>query len=112
MRVQRILIAAIGLALTLNAASGRKFDYSNHPILRDRAIAYQSFLAFTTHRKKGDVDAGRRWAAGLYKGAYGHWPSRSYDDLPHDPGLLTLDVERFCRNEMARYSKSRPAHAA
>ena len=81
-------------------------------MLRDHVVAYRSFLAFTTHRKKGDVDAGRRWAAGLFKGVYGHWPSRSYDDLPHNPDLLTIDVERFCRKEMARYSKKKPTHAA
>jgi DNA repair protein RadD len=98
--------------LTMNGASGRKFDYQKHPILRSRVEAYQSFLAFTTYRKKGDVTAGRRWAAGMYRGVFGQWPARSFDDLPHNPGLLTLDVERFCRNEMARYSKSRPAHAA
>jgi DNA repair protein RadD len=102
-------VSGVTRLLTLNAASARKFDYSNHPILRDQAVAYQSFLAFTTHRKKGDEAAGRRWAAGLYKGVYGRWPSRSFDGLPHNPDLLTLDVERFCRNEMARYSKSRAA---
>jgi hypothetical protein len=98
--------------LHMGANSGRKFDFANHAILRDQALAYRSFLAFATHRKKGDVDAGRRWAAGLFKGVYGHWPSRSYDDLPHNPALMTLDVERFCRNEMARYSKARGSHAA
>ncbi|MPZ34873.1 MAG: DEAD/DEAH box helicase [Rhodospirillales bacterium] len=98
--------------LSMNARTGRKFDYGNHAILRDQADAYLSFLAFTTQRKKGDVEAGRRWAAGLFKGVYGHWPSRSYDDLPHNPALMTLEVERFCRNEMARYSKKRPANAA
>lgn len=96
--------------LSMSAKSGRKFDYTQHPLLRDPAAAYQSFLAFTTQRKRGDVEAGRRWAAGLYKGVYGQWPSRSYDGLP--PGVLSLDVERFCRREMARYSKSRTAHAA
>jgi DNA repair protein RadD len=98
--------------LSLNAISGRDFDYNKHPILREKISAYQSFLAFTTHRKRGDVEAGRRWAAGLFKGVYGHWPSRSYDDIVHRPELLTLDVERFCRNEMSRYSKSRTARAA
>lgn len=98
--------------LSMNGASGRKFEYGNHPILKDPAGAYRLFLSFTTHRKRGDVEAGRRWAAGLFKGVYGRWPSRSYDGLPYDPALLTQDVERFCRNEMARYSKSRSANAA
>jgi DNA repair protein RadD len=105
-------VSGVTQLLSLNVRSGRKFDYRQHPVLRDHANAYQSFLAFTTQRKKGDVEAGRRWAAGLFKGVYGHWPSRSYDDLPHNPDLLTLDVERFCRNEMARYSKSRGTRAA
>jgi superfamily II DNA or RNA helicase len=95
--------------LSMNGESGRRFDYKNHAILRDPATAYQSFLAFTTRRKKGNEVAGRRWAAGLFKGVYGRWPSRSFDGLPHKPDLLTFDVERFCRNEMARYSKSRAA---
>lgn len=98
--------------LNMSAASGRKFDYAQHPILKDQELAYRSFLAFTTHRKKGDVAAGRRWAAGLFKGVYGRWPSRLYDGIAVSPELLTLDVERFCRNEMARYSKGRASHAA
>ena len=73
----------------------------------------KSFLAFTTERKRGDVFAARRWAAGLFRGVYGTWPPRSFDHLPHEPELLTLDVERFCRTEMARYAKStRGANAA
>lgn len=96
--------------LHMGAPSGRKFEFAQHPILRDPAVAYQSFLAFTTQRKRGDVEAGRRWAAGLYKGVYGHWPPRSFDELL--PGVLSIDVERFCRKEMARYSKSRAPHAA
>ncbi len=103
-------VSGVTRLLTMNG-SNRKFDYERHAILRDRAVAYQAFLAFTTQRKRGDVDAGRRWAAGLFKGVYGHWPSRSFDDLPYSPELLTLDVERFCRTEMARYSKSRGASA-
>lgn len=98
--------------LSANGLPGRKFDYENHAILQHRTVAYQSFLAFATQRKRGDDVAGRRWAAGLFKGVYGRWPPRSYDELPHDPALLTLDVERFCRNEMARYSKPRSARAA
>ncbi len=98
--------------LTMNAAGGRNFDFDRHPLLHDRTLAYQSFLAFTTHRKRGDVDAGRRWAAGLYKGVFGHWPPRSFDALPCAPDMLTLDVERFCRKEMARYAKARSSHAA
>ena len=90
--------------LHMGAKSGRKFDFAQHPMLRDPAVAYQSFLAFTVQRKKGDEVAARKWAAGIYKGVFGQWPSRSYDELP--PAALSLDVERFCRNEMARYSKS------
>jgi hypothetical protein len=73
-------------------------------------VAYQSFLAFTVQRKKGDEVAARKWAAGIYKGVFGQWPSRAYDELP--PAALSLDVERFCRNEMARFSKKRPTNAA
>jgi DNA repair protein RadD len=98
--------------LNMSAESGRKFDYAQHPILRDQELAYRSFLAFATHRKRGDVDAGRRWAAGLFKGVYGRWPSRSYDDFACSPDLMTIEVERFCWTEMARYSKARGSHAA
>jgi len=92
-------------------ASGRKFDYANHSLLKDPAVAYQCFLAFATSRKRGDVLAGRPWARGLFKGVYGRWPSRSYDGLPHVPELLTFEVESFCRREMSRYAKSRAANA-
>lgn len=98
--------------LTMNGVSGRKFEYGSHPILKDPEVAYRSFLSFTTQRKRGDVEAGRRWAAGLFKGVYGRWPSRSFDGLAYDPAWLTQDVERFCRTEMARYSRSRGANAA
>lgn len=98
--------------IDLKVVSGRKFDFETHPILKDQKVAYQSFLAFTAHRKRGDVDAGRRWAAGLFKGIYGKWPPRAFDTLPHRPELMTFDVESFCRKEMARYSKSRVADAA
>jgi DNA repair protein RadD len=98
--------------LNMSAESGRKFDYANHPIVKDPALAYLSFLAFTTRRKKGDVGAGHRWAAGLFKGVYGRWPPRSYEHFICSPEMMTLEVERFCRNEMARYSKARGRHAA
>ena len=35
------------------SGSSRKFDFSNHPIVKDPAIAYRSFLAFTVDRKGG-----------------------------------------------------------
>lgn len=105
-------VAGVTQLLSVNALSGRQFDYANHPILRDPDSAYRSFLAFTVQRKRGDGEAARRWAAGLFKGVYGHWPSHAFDHVQHDPGRLTLDVERFCRSEMARYAKARGSHAA
>lgn len=96
----------------LRGASGRKFEFTSHPILKDPAVAFQSFLAFTTHRKRGDEAAGRRWAAGLFRGVYGKWPPRTFDALPHNSEMMTLEVESFCRKEMARYSKQRGANAA
>lgn len=107
-----VSVKGVTKLLQMNARSGRNFDYQHHAILQHPAVAYQSFLAFATHRKKGDVEAGRRWAAGLFKGAYGRWPASSYGALPHNPDLLTLDVERFCRKEMSRYAKSRADRAA
>jgi len=98
--------------IDLRAVSSRKFDFGAHPILKDPRVAYQAFLAFTTHRKRGDVAAGRRWAAGLYKGVFGKWPPRTFDALPNIPEMMTFEVESFCRKEMARYAKSRTAHAA
>lgn len=98
--------------IDLRQVSGRKFEYASHPLLKDPEGAYQAFLAFTTHRKHGDVDAARKWAAGLYKGVYGRWPPRTYDALPYVPELMTVEVESFCRKEMARYSKSRSRDAA
>lgn len=90
-------------------ASSRKFDFANHPILRDPAFAHRCFVAWATERKRGDEVAGRRWAAGLFKGVYERWPSREYDSVPVEPDLVTFDVETFCKREMARYSKSRAA---
>lgn len=98
--------------IDMRAVSGRKFDFASHPILKDQRLAYQSFLAFTTHRKRGDESAGRRWAAGLFKGVYGKWPPRTFDAVPYSPEMMTFEVESFCKKEMARYSKSRVADAA
>lgn len=95
------------LDLTIGAQSGRNFDFANHPILSNPLRAYASFAAWATERKHGDEIAGRRWAAGLYKGAYGMWPPRGYEKIPLDPSLSTFEVESFCRREMARYAKSR-----
>lgn len=71
-------------------------------------MAYRTFLAYAVRGKKGDGEAARRWAAAMFKGVYGAFPPWSYNDkVDHDPAYLTLDAGRFCRNEMARYSKSR-----
>lgn len=98
--------------LEMGQGSDRRFDYKNHPLLHDPGFAFQSFVAWATDRKRGDEAAGRRWAAGIYRGVYGQWPPRTFDGLPHDPNMLTLDVERFCRREMARFAKSRGRAAA
>jgi DNA repair protein RadD len=99
--------------LHMGASSGRKFDFDNHAILRNREVAYRTFLAYAVRGKKGDGEAARRWAAAMFKGVYGAFPPWGYNDsIAHDPAYLTLDAERFCRNEMARYSKKRPTNAA
>lgn len=89
--------------------SSRKFDFANHPLLKDPLMAYRCFVAWATERKRGDVPAGQRWAAGIYKGVYEQWPPRGWQSLPVDPDLATFDVESFCRREMARFAKSRQA---
>lgn len=97
--------------IDLSHDSSRRFEFDSHPILKDAHRAFQSFIAWATARKRGDEAAGRRWAAGIFKGVYGAWPPRSFDTLPHLPDLLTVDVEHFCRREMARYSKQRARDA-
>ena len=79
--------------------------HRHNPLLKDPHLAYQAFLAFTIHRKGDDELGARRWAAGIYKGVYGTWPSRQCNSLPHDPALLTPDIERFCKHEIARYAR-------
>ena len=99
--------------LNMGATSGRKFDFANHPILRHQEVAYRTFLAFAVRGKKGDGKPARNWAAAMFKGVYGAYPPWNYNDsIGHDPAYLTLDAERFCRKEMARYSKARGANAA
>lgn len=98
--------------IDLSHQPSRRFDFENHPLLKDPAMAYQCMLAFACDRKGGDNDGARRWAAGLYKGVYDRWPPRSFETLPYTPDLATFDVEHFCRREMARYSKQRARHAA
>ncbi|CAN5209894.1 DEAD/DEAH box helicase [soil metagenome] len=90
----------------------RRSDVISHPLVRHPVTAYRSFLAWATARKRGDEAAGRRWAAGIYKGVYGRWPPRSFDLLPHDPVFLTFEVQSFCRREMARYASRRTRDAA
>jgi superfamily II DNA or RNA helicase len=98
--------------IDLSHQPSRRFDFANHPLLRDPQTAFQSFVAWATARKRGDETAGRRWAAGIYKGVYDRWPPPAFDALPHHAELATADVEHFCRREMARYAKSRTRHAA
>lgn len=96
--------------IDLHPESSRKFDFANHPILKDPEQAFRSFVGWATQRKRGDEEAGRRWAAGIYKGVFGRWPPRTYDALP--AAASSLEVEQFCRREMARFSKSRSTNAA
>jgi DNA repair protein RadD len=106
------VVSGSTLKIDLSLEGSRRFDYASHPLLCQPEIAFQSFIAWATERKRGDEEAGRRWAAGIYKGVYGAWPPRAYNVLPLNSDLLTLDVERFCRREMARYSKQRVRDAA
>ena len=106
------VVSGTAQRLDLTAQSSRGFRFESHPLLKDPTMAYQSILAFTTRLKRGDAEAARRWTNGIYHGVYEQWPPRSFGSLPHIPELLTLDVERFCRREMARFAKSRPRHAA
>lgn len=87
--------------------SGRKFDYANHAILKDPKAAYLAFAAWATIRKRGDQEAGRRWASGIYHGVYGKWPGALWKSAPFHAGMATMEVDSFCRREMARYAKSR-----
>jgi len=89
--------------------STRKFEFETHPILKDPVFAHRCFVAWATERKRGDEAAGRRWAAGLFKGVYERWPPRSFDSFPLAPDLNTFEVESFCRREMARFARARAA---
>ena len=98
--------------LELSHEPSRRFDFGSHPILKDPAVAYQSFVGWATERKRGDEAAGRRWAAGIFRGVYDRWPPRAFDSLPYAPGLVTIGVEHFCRREMARYSRGTKTRSA
>lgn len=90
-------------------ATGRKFDFERHPLLKDPQMAFRCFAAWATERKRGDIAAGQRWAAGIYKGVYDRWPPRAWNEIPIARELATFEVESFCRREMSRYSKRRDA---
>lgn len=105
-------VSGVTRLLTMQETSGRKFDFANHPILRNREVAYRTFLAFAVRGKKGDGYVARKWAAAMFRGVYGVYPSWSYNNIANDPAYLTLEGERLCRSEMARFAKSRLAHAA
>ena len=92
--------------------SKRGFDFDNHPILREPRTAYLSIYAWTLVRKRGDEDGARKWAASMYRGIYERWPAQVWRSLPHHPGMATIEVDRLCRSEMARFAKSRTQHAA
>jgi DNA repair protein RadD len=99
--------------LRLGTESARKFDFANHPVLHSDELAYRSILAFTASRSGGDGPKARKWALGMFGGIFGRLPPWSFNDLAHDASYLTLDAERLCIREAARYSKKqRRAHAA
>lgn len=89
--------------------SKRGFDFDNHPILRDPRTAYLSIYAWTLIRKRGDEEGARRWAASMYRGIYERWPAQIWRSLPSHPGMASIEVDRLCRSEMARFAKSRAA---
>jgi len=98
--------------LDMSSQPTRRFDFQSHPILKDPQLAFRSFVAWATERKQGDVAAGQRWAAGIYKGVYDRWPPRSWNGMPVAADLATFEVESFCRREMARFAKRRTRDAA
>lgn len=98
--------------LDMSHQPSRRFAFESHPLLKDPLMAFRCFAAWATERKQGDVAAAQRWAAGIYKGVYDRWPPRAWNEMPIAPELSTLEVESFCRREMARFAKRRTRDAA
>ena len=60
------------------SSAPRKFDFDNHPILHDHALALPMLPGL--HDAAQDAATWRprrKWAAGIFKGVYGRWPPRT-----------------------------------
>ncbi|RPH43242.1 MAG: helicase [Burkholderiales bacterium] len=102
---------------TIDAIPGRMFELDGSPAvdatpayLRDRTAVWAQLTGMGLDRKKGDVDAARKWATGQYKSLYGEWPG-----LPFNPdmGVPPSDaVRRKVMQQVIAFAKAREAQRA
>jgi superfamily II DNA or RNA helicase len=102
---------------TIEAVPGRMFELDGGPVadktpayLRDRTAVWMQLTGMGLARKKGDVEAARKWATGQYKSLFGVWPS-----LPFDPDMGVAPSEQVRRKVMQgiiAWAKAREAQRA
>lgn len=91
-------------ALTMEA------DFSGTPdYLRDRDSVWAQLTGMALDRKRGDIEAASRWAAGQFKSLYGDWPRRKFDP---DAGVPPSEkVRRKVMAGIIKWAKAREAQA-
>lgn len=77
------------------------------PYLEDRESAWHQILHNALQRKKGDVEAAKRFALAQYKNFYGTWPSKGWGDEPAD--FCDPQLGSHIKANLIRYAKRRAA---
>ena len=102
---------------TIEAVPGRMFELDGGPVadktpayLRDRTAVWMQLTGMALDRKKGDVEAASKWAAGQYRSLYGEWPRARFDP---DMGVPPSDqVRRKVMQGIIAWAKAREAQRA
>jgi hypothetical protein len=102
---------------TIEAVPGRMFALDGGPVadktpayLRDRTAVWMQLTGMALDRKKGDVEAASKWAAGQYRSLYGEWPRARFDP---DMGVPPSDqVRRKVMQGIIAWAKAREAQRA
>jgi late competence protein required for DNA uptake (superfamily II DNA/RNA helicase) len=102
---------------TVEAVPGRMFELDGGPVadktpayLRDRTAVWMQLTGMALDRKKGDVEAAKKWANGQYKSLYGDWPAHRFDP---DMGVPPSEqVRRKVMQGIIAWAKAREAERA
>ena len=90
---------------------GELIEVTRKPVklyLEDPYVAWGGICLDAIERKKGDIEAARKFALAQYRNFYGDWPSWGFEPAENvDPRLKS-----HIKANVIRYAKSKRRHAA